>query len=240
MNYLDLCNLFEDKTYTKDGFSIKYRLYVPKDIKKDEKLPLIVFMHGYGERGFNNTEQLRIGISKRLNPEVLEKYRAIYFAPQCPDDDMWVTVTGFVNRGYKVTEDNQTKSLKAAFEIIDEILSTYNIDRNHIAITGLSMGGAASLEMVSRRPGFFKVCAPVCPAGAPLDNIDAFKGTKVWFFHGVQDSTVPIEWSYLMYKYLRIAGVNAKITTYPFANHSSWDDAYCERDILDFLFDRII
>lgn len=183
--------------------SYNYYISFPK-IKSDKKLPLIVFLHGVGERG-DDVEKVKIhGIPKLF--EVDNDYECITVSPQCPGDSIWPA---------------ELQTLK---QFIDEIVKEYNIDTNRIYLTGLSMGGYGTWHMAMTYPNFFAAIAPVCGGGLPW-YANVLK-MPVWAFHGEVDSVVSVEESKNMVREVNNAGGNAKLTIFENVDHDSWNYAY--------------
>lgn len=196
--------------------SLGYILYAPENVT--EKTPLIVFLHGSGERG-NGKDELDL-VNKHAIPSYISEgaeYPAFVLCPQCPKDFVW---------------NNNVYTLK---KLIDEISATYPIGK--IAITGISMGGYGTWEMGSCYPNFFSCMAPVCGGGFSW-RTPQLKNEKIWAFHGDADVTVPPNNSYEMVDGVNKNGGNAKLTIFHDVEHNSWDPAYCETKLIDWLLEN--
>lgn len=184
-----------------------YLLYLPKDYGTvpQKKLPLILFLHGMGERG-NNLERVKVhGIPKIV--EQKDDFPFIAVSPQCPGRSFW------------------TMELEALNALLDEIIETYAVDTNRIYLTGLSMGGFGSWSLAIKYPDRFAAIAPVCGGGEP-EKVSVLKDIPVWVFHGGKDQTVPLKRSEEMVDALKACGGNVKFTVYPDAGHDSWTETY--------------
>ncbi len=200
---------FENKRIEK----MNYLLYVPKK-KSDGRLPLLVALHGAGERGDDFDRIAVHGPAKYLSAG--RELPAVVIAPQCPSDMIW---------------NQLTFELK---ELIDFIIKEYDIDTDAVSITGLSMGGYGTWEMGMSYPGFFSALGPVCGGGVSWRAAQIGK-TPVWAFHGAEDKVVPPSNSYEMCDRLRAAGGNVTLTVFAYDAHNVWDDAYEKTTLLSWL-----
>ena len=201
-----------------------YQLYSPElTFDSDgnypgEPLPLVVFLHGSGERGSDNQLQMERALWF-AEPRVQDKYPSFILAPQCPLERWW-------------SPELQTKQVRA---IIDRLMAEYPIDPDRVYITGLSMGGFGTWEMLYSNPGFFAAAAPVCGGYDPA-LASAFATVPTWVFHGDADQAVEVENSRAMVKALRAIGAPVKYTEYPGVGHDSWTAAYHDDEFIDWLF----
>ncbi|MGI6279334.1 MAG: alpha/beta hydrolase-fold protein [Acutalibacteraceae bacterium] len=193
-----------------------YYLYAPNK-EPDCKLPLIVFLHGSGERG-NGTTDLPL-VNKNALPRYIcegSEYPAFVLCPQCPTGFVW---------------NNLVIPLK---QLIDKIAEEYPVDSERISITGISMGGYGTWEMGITYPNFFSCISPVCGGGFSW-RTGLLKNEKIWAFHGDADNVVPLRNSLEMVDGVNKNGGNAKLTIFHGVEHNSWDSAYLETKIIDWL-----
>lgn len=236
-------SLFEKKEFVnKSGEVLPYRILYPENYDKTKKYPLVLFLHGGGERGTDNEKQLTHGVKAFLAPEARSKFPAIIIAPQCPEDSYWASVK-FERTKYPLELDfnysyDITKGLRLAVDLAKSISKTEAVDNKRVYITGLSMGGMGSLEAVYRYPKMFAAIAAVC-GGADLAAY-AKKQPKIpfWLFHGEVDGVIAVENSRQLNAQLTKAGAEVKYTEYPGVNHNSWENAYAEADLLPWLFSK--
>lgn len=204
----------------KNGKQLNYMLFLPKDYSEtaDKKWPVIVFLHGIGERGNSIADINRVKVH---GPAMLADkdpdFKFIVATPQCPGDSWWAWDIDLLN----------------AF--LDDVLKNVkNADPNRVYLTGLSMGGFASFAWSIRNPERFAAVAPICGGGNWLSGLalDGAKAEKLhslpfWIFHGESDSAVPVEYSRTMERGLKALGVKeVKLTTYPGVDHNSWTQTY--------------
>ncbi len=182
----------------------KYLLYFPKDYNKNKDLfPLILFLHGAGERGDNIERVKRHGPPKIV--EAGEDLPFVIVSPQCKDNLWWDS--------------------DELFAFLLEIISKYNIDANRIYLTGLSMGGFGTWDLAIKHPDFFAAIAPVCGGGDPT-KVCEIKNLPIWVFHGAKDPIVPIKRSEEMVEALKACSGDLNFTIYPNAAHDSWTETY--------------
>jgi len=191
----------------KQTVRLGYLLFLPRGYGTDpeEKWPLILFLHGMGERG-DDLELVKIhGI-----PKIVERqpdFAFIVVSPQCPDETMW--------------RDHHL-ALKA---LLDETVANYAVDVHRIYLTGLSMGGYGTWSLAATYPELFAAIAPICGGGFP-DFIRELKDVPVWAFHGAEDDVVKLEVGQRMVDALRACGGSVRFTVYPGVGHDSWTQTY--------------
>lgn len=186
---------------------MKYLLHIPDHYEKESsiKWPLILFLHGAGERGDDLELVKAHGI-----PMIAERdpsFPFITISPQCPEDSFW---------------NAEQDGLMA---LVDEIIANFNVDPDRLYLTGLSMGGYGTWHLAAEYPGRFAAIAPICGGGNP-NRIHELIGTPTWAFHGAKDDIVPITESKKMVDTLRENGGNVSFTIYPESNHNSWTETY--------------
>ena len=209
------------------------------DFKFDSetKVPLLIFLHGAGERGIDNKMQLLGGI-----PDILKvlktdlKYSCIVVAPQCPKDLKWVD-TDWTKASHKMNSE-MTWPLAATVKLIDSILK-YNdkIDMDRIYVAGLSMGGFGTWELLQRFPEKFTAAIPVC-GGGDKELAANIKNTPVWAFHGKKDKVVLVNRTTDMVEKMKKVNKNVKMTIYPADGHYIWKKAFGNRDVINWLFSK--
>jgi len=186
---------------------LRYLLFLPRDYgtSPEEKWPLILFLHGAGERG-DNLELVKIhGI-----PKIVERQPGFPFiavSPHCPDETMWW---------------NHQRTLKA---LLDEIVANYAVDTARIYLTGLSMGGYGTWGLAMAYPKLFAAIAPICGGGFP-EFASALKDVPIWAFHGAEDDVIKLEVGQRMVDALQACGGNVRFTVYPGVGHDSWTQTY--------------
>ena len=227
--------LFEKKNYiSKDNNSLNYRLLSPKK-KNFKKHPLVIFLHGSGERGDNNEAQLQNGVLAFAEKDFQEKHSPYVLAPQCPTGQKWSDYD-LINDVFYKEKPNETS--RVLLELIDKMLvENPNIDKNRIYLTGLSMGGLGAFDLLMRRPDFFAAALPVCGGGEP-SKANLIKNIPLWITHGALDNSVPVEYSRNIVAALKKEGSNVKYTEFSTLGHFIWQETYYNNAILEWLFEQ--
>jgi predicted peptidase len=226
--------MLEKKEYKDSkGNVLKYRLLTPQDYDAKTKYPLVLFLHGAGERGDDNTKQLIHGVAEFIKAENRKKYPCFLVAPQCPEGKKWVEVDWGADRHEMPKEPSEP--LRLALELLDALQKDYSIDKKRIYVTGLSMGGFGTWDAICRKPDTFAAAVPICGGG---DEKQAEKIAKlpIWVFHGGKDGTVKPARSRNMIEALMKAGGMPKYSEYKDVGHDSWVPAYKDAEMFAWLF----
>lgn len=244
-------NKFLKLTYTDPatGASMPYRLYVPENYDASKAYPIVLFLHGSGERGDDNEKQLMAnqGATIWAKPEEQAKHPCFVLAPEAHNN---------VDGGFGLTRgngDNKTvylgrmfqfsDDLKLAVKVLDEVEKNYNIDKSREYSTGLSQGGIGTWNLNEAYPGRFAAMVPVSAAGNPTE---AYKlvNKPIWEFHAAADPVIPVKYSQQAISTLRLNGGNPIYTEYaananikPMA-HFAWVPAYDNSAMRDWLFNQ--
>lgn len=221
----------EKKTFTDaKGKTLPYRLLVPEKVEEGKKYPLVIFLHGAGERGTDNEKQLVWGISEFIKPEHRKAYPCYLIAPQCPAAQKW----GDWSVNAPLAKE-PTEPTRLVLELLDTMIKELPIDTKRIYLTGLSMGGFGTWDLISRHPEKFAAAVPICGGGDPK-QADKLVKMPIWVFHGAKDTAVKVERSRDMVEAIKKAGGNPKYTEYPNEAHASWVPAYKDEEMFKWLF----
>lgn len=212
---------FLTKTISTNRQPQKYVLFVPTDYDGKRKFPLILFLHGAGERGDDGLKQVGVGLPTAVMASP-SKWPFLILIPQCPDGKRW--------------DESQESSLLG---MLAETKKKYKVDGERVYLTGLSLGGYGTWFLGARHPEMFAALAPICAGGDPA-TLTTLKSMPVWAFHGEADPTVPIERGKAMADAAKAADADVKWTTYPGVGHNSWDKAYREETLGDWLLTHTI
>ena len=225
---------FEARVFSAaDGARLPYRLLQPAHIEPGKKYPLVVFLHGAGEVGSDNALQLKHGLPVFAKPEAREKFPCFVFAPQCPKGKKWMDMDWITPGNAAPAEPGPMEKL--VLGAMDALAEEFGIDPDCVYVTGLSMGGAGTWDLITRYPEKFAAAIPIC-GGGDKEKAAAAKPIPVWAFHGLADNVVPPARSQEMIAGLRAAGGKAWLTEYPGVAHDSWTYAYGEPNLLPWLF----
>lgn len=220
------------------GGELNYRKLSPRTAANGQPLPLIVFLHGMGERGDDNVSQLKHGLNYLASREGMQNYPATIIAPQCPSDTLWSTTLG-EDLKKKPLDPKPTEAMKLTMELIDSIKITDNIDPDRVYVTGLSMGGFGTFDIIARRPSTFAAAVPLCGGGdTNLDVVNRFKKTPLWIIHGDGDKVVPVKHSRSMTKALKDAGGSPRYSELAGFGHNIWDAAYADTELYKWMFNQ--
>lgn len=238
------------------GINMPYRLALPDNYDPEKTYPLLVFLHGRGERGTDNTDKMFSGIGlfnnrhSILSPENRQRFPAIILVPQCSDfsnDQEWAhwignspeqPFAGLGDDGSYHQHPQPSASGAAALELIDTTIANYSVDRSRVYITGISMGGFGTWEFSSRRPELFAAAVPM--AGySDLNTAERIKDIPFWIFHGDADEYNPVQGSRNMAGKLKMLGADVRYTELPGLRHvESFRVAWQDKDILPWLFSQ--
>ena len=234
-------SLYQKHLFVQNGDTMPYRILLPKNFDAKKKYPLILFLHGSGERGADNELQLVHGSSFFLTDSVREKYPAIVVFPQCPLKSSWsnlnvVTDSATKKRTLIFQVDGQPAlGMKLLLHLLNYLEDNYSLNKHRMYVGGLSMGGMGAFELVRREPKLFAAAFSIC-GGANPTTAKKLKYPSWWIFHGLKDDVVNPEFSKIMAEAIRQQGAEVKLTLYPDANHNSWDSAFAEKDLMPWLF----
>ncbi len=213
----------------------RYQVYVPHSYDPASSWPVILFLHGAGERGADGLIQTEVGLGPAIR-RFPERYPAIVVFPQAPKDSLW-----------------QGASAQMAMAALEQTIREYSADVRRLYLTGLSMGGHGSWYLSYHHPDRFAAVAPICGWVAgyeflqpvlpdvhkPHAAVAARLGTTpVWIFHGESDGVVPVAESRAMFEALHATGGHVKYSELPGTGHNSWDAAYASPSFASWLFEQ--
>lgn len=200
--------------------ALRYLVFLPQNYDERQDWPLILFLHGRGERG-DDPELVKLyGLPKNLAGGQALPF--VVVAPQCPANSYW------------------SEEVDALNILLDDVSARYKIDQQRVYLTGMSMGGAGTWLLAARYGQRFAAIAPVCGSGLKWIAEERLQDIPVWVFHGDSDPVVPIARSQEMVDALRQRGENVRFTIYPGVGHDAWTPAYNEPELYDwFLSHRL-
>ncbi|QCK14507.1 carboxylesterase family protein [Mangrovivirga cuniculi] len=235
-------DLYEKKVFETKNGDLQYRIMYPENFSEDKKYPVVLFLHGSGERGSDNTKQLIHGSSLFASDENRKEFPAIVIFPQCPKDAYWSNMTtevteGIPERKYEYSAP-PSPPLAKVIALMEDMLTKSYTDNDRFYVAGLSMGGMGTFEILYREPDLFVAAVPICGGG----NSDMVKGyaskISLWIFHGAKDNIVDPIGSLNMAKGILEAGGYPMLTLFEDANHNSWDPAFAHPGLLEWMFSK--
>ncbi len=240
----DYMERMQDLTYTAmiDGeeVTMKYRLYVPENYDASKEYPLVTMLHGHGGQGNDNTTQLNVFkplLTKLTTLEQLDSDPAILLVPQCRKDHKWVEVTTWTGH-YSIQDFPISRDLQAVVNITDQLMTDYSVDDDRMYITGHSMGGLATWDMLGRYPDRYAAALPIAGAGNDPTIAESIKDVNIWAAHNTEDKAVGVDVTRVMVEALQKVNGNVKYTetTDTAVGHSNGTVTYRDYDVVDFLF----
>ena len=235
--------LFDDGVFVYTGGEYKdesfhYRLLKPLAIEAGKKYPVVLFLHGAGERGDDNKTQLMHFPVVMAEPKNRAAYPCFLIAPQCHRGRKWSNV----NWSAKSSEPmpaSTSDQMNVALGILDRVLAEYPTDADRVYLTGLSMGGYGSWDLAERMPERFAALAPIC-GGGNVERADRLVNIPTWAWHGDKDPAVPVARSREMIAAIEKAGGHPKYTELPGVAHNSWIQAYHDPNgLLPWMFAQV-
>lgn len=226
-------------TYTGGEYEneeFKYRLLKPEKIEQGKQYPVVLFLHGAGERGDDNKNQLKYFPELMATPEMRKKYPCFVIAPQCRKGKKWWEVP-WGERKSRPADEEPSDMMKTAIGILQHVLKEYPTDRRRVYLTGLSMGGYGSWDLAARHPDWFAAVVPIC-GGGDERQAEKLKEVPIWAFHGSADKAVPTVRSQQMIEAIKEAGGSPKYTEFEGVGHNSWTPAYRKTECIPWMFQQ--
>jgi predicted peptidase len=228
---------FLNRTVTVGGRVSRYQVYVPGDYTTSTAWPVILFLHGAGERGSDGLRQTSVGLAP-ANRNDPTRFPAIVVFPQVPDDSQWVGMPADV-----------------AMTALRQTQAEFHTDPDRVYLTGLSMGGHGTWYLAYRNPDVFAAVVPICgwvvdipqfrgsvpvvpgDSGTPIPALARrLRQVPIWIFHGEVDRVVPVAGSREPAAALKDVGADVRYTEFLGLDHDSWDATYASKAFVDWLF----
>ena len=229
---------FLNRTISVNGTVHRYQVYLPAEYASGtQRWPVILFLHGAGERGADGLLQTNVGLPAAIRATPA-RYPAIVVIPQVPADSLWLG-----------------SSAQAAISALDATLGEFRGDTDRVYLTGLSMGGNGTWNLAYQHPTRWAAVAPICSFVTPIprlpgsraiipdDSADAFGAlarrlarVPTWIFHGEVDPVVPVSESRRAYEAFKAAGADVRYTEFMGGGHNVWDGVYASPQFQDWLF----
>ena len=225
---------FSFNKYIDKGDTLNYRQLYP-DSDTMRKYPLVIFLHGSGERGKDNEAQLKWGVMNFATDQNMMLHPALVIAPQCPEQVSWSNFSREKNTTEMHLQPTPTRPMELLIGLIHQLIKTMPVDSNRIYITGLSMGGYGTYDAIERYPHLFAAAVPVC-GGGDASKAASIAHIPIWIVHGAEDPAVNPLYSLDMLQALTKAGAHPGFTQYPEVGHFSWLGAYSDPMIMEWMF----
>ena len=214
-----------------EGVSYPYVLLPPLELVEGEEYPLVLFLHGAGERGSDNERQKGHFPNRMASEWYREQFPCYVLAPQCPKRVKWADVD-YAAPEYK---PEPSDPMRAAIAALGEVVRDHPIDTDRMMLTGLSMGGYGTFDLAARHPDWFAAAAAVC-GGANERLVPRYAGLPMHVWHGDADRAISVERSRVMVKGMKDLGLEVYYTELPGVGHNSWEQAYAKEGCIDELF----
>ena len=232
----DTC-LFKARRHIEGNDTLPYRLYRSKAADTmTESMPLVIFLHGAGERGNDNCAQLKHCIRYFVDDTVTRHYPFLLMVPQCPNGKRWVNTDWSLPEHQM--ESEPTAELQGVMVVMDSLIGCGTVDSTRVYICGISMGGFGVWDALQRWPEKFAAGIAICGGGDPA-YAKVMKDIPICIFHGMLDEVVMPSRSIQMYNALKeLGGKEAVLVTYPELYHGCWDEAFAMPGLFQWLFGK--
>lgn len=231
----DAAAIYADESVPVGQTTYHFRLMKPAAEATEKQFPLVLFLHGAGERGTDNLAQLKFLPIQLASAEMRKKFPCFVLAPQCEPNKQWVDAP-WGDKTTKPMTSEPSEMMRCAIAALSKIMKDPKVDPQRIYLTGLSMGGYGSWELAIRHPEWFAAVAPIC-GGGDETKVAVLKSMPVWAFHGLADTVVWPERTQRMFDSLQAAGGKPKFTKLEGVGHGAWGPAYdMKSGLLDWLF----
>lgn len=230
--------IFEAKTLSaSNGVDLPYRIYVPADYSAEKSYPLVLFLHGAGERGDDNSLQLKNVVKTLFADDDSPVHDSIFILPQCATGAQWVD-TPWANGSYSLDDVFASAHHEALLELLAFVRNSYSVDADRLYVMGISMGGFGTWDMIMRHPDTFAAAIPVC-GGADPSKASLIAHIPLRTFHGDMDAAVPISATREMAAALEAANavdfIYEELSGY---GHNVWDYMAEKEGLMDWLFSQ--
>ena len=215
--------------------TVPYRWHEPEETAKGKLYPLVLFLHGAGERGDDNKAQLKHGALAILREAEKLDQPFYLIVPQCPADSFWAPFNKETQE--LAQEEGLFTRLNAVWSLVGKFKKDYPIDPDRVYVTGISMGGFGTWALLGREAKDIAAAIPICGGGDPK-TVRKFKNVPIWAFHGEADPIVNVQLTHSMVNALEKAGGKPKSTFYPGVDHDSWTMTYDNPEVTKWLFEQ--
>lgn len=212
---------------------LPYRLLPPAHVAAGKKYPLLVYLHGAGSRGNDNEQPLKKLPAALTDSSNRAQYPCYVLVPQCAANSAWVWFPGFPNS--LAATDTPSTAGRLTLELIRTLTKTKNIDADQVYLTGYSLGGEGTFDLLSREPGMFACGVPLASV-ADTSRAELIKDVPVWAFHGSEDQVNEVKYVRMMIEALKRHGGKPKYTELQGVNHNCQREAYGAEELWQWMF----
>lgn len=231
-------SLLPSRTFTDPatGLTLPYRLFVPSGCSPLRPCGLLLVLHGAGERGDDNQAQLRNQVMVWAETPAQDDWPTAVVYPQCPSGMKWVDVP-WDGGSYALAATPPSRPMRAAIGLLEAVRSQLPVEADRLLVTGLSMGGYGTWDLLARHPALFAAALPICGGGDP-QRASSFRHVPIWAFHGARDPAVPVQASRDMIQALRSAGAEPRYDELADAGHEVWTHAFEDLRVVRWLLSQ--
>ncbi len=225
---------FDTYFFEHRGLKIPYRFFVPVVQSPDKTFPLVLYLHGAGERGNDASNLvLKNGALNFANRQT--QYPCYVLVPQCPKEMKWSPYQKEL--GYYRLSDTVSLIQELLVELLNDVQRRYAVDTSRVYVVGISMGGFGTWELVMRNPSRFAAAVPIC-GGGDASQVRRIKHLPLWVFHGADDQVIPVQWSRTLVESLKALGAPVRYTEFPNVGHNAWSPAFAMDAFYEWLFSQ--
>ncbi|WP_447643032.1 MULTISPECIES: carboxylesterase family protein [Chitinophagaceae] len=237
----DTLSRFKSDSLIEGSDTLRYRILYPDNFDATKAYSLVIYLHGSGERGHDNTSQLKYVVP--FFETIEQQFPSVIIAPQCPDSSFWAKIKVAPGNYFSTKreiifypESTPTPAMRLLVSLTKKWQSEKFIDKNKVYIGGLSMGGMGTYEMLIRKPVPFAAAFVICGGTNVITLKQKLGKTPIWIFHGADDPVVSVDYARQIVSALQMDKKEVKYTEYPGVGHDSWLKAFQEKDLVPWLF----
>ncbi|MFQ3598131.1 MAG: prolyl oligopeptidase family serine peptidase [Chloroherpetonaceae bacterium] len=225
---------FKTDFFEHRGLKIPYRFFTPAVTSSQKTYPLVLYLHGAGERG-NDASNLVLKNGAWEFAKRQTQYPCYVLVPQCPKEMKWSPYQKEL--GYYRLSDTASLIQELLIELLNDVQRRYLVDTSRVYVVGISMGGFGTWELVMRNPSRFAAAVPIC-GGGDVTQVRRIQHLPIWVFHGTDDQVIPVHWSRTLVDSLKALGSPVQYTEFPNVGHNAWSPAFANEALYEWLFSQ--